>query len=259
MSEITPSAIDPIRVLIPIYWHFNTLDVHAPCEVLGNASFAFTPSGKSPFVIQIAAEDTKIATPAYEQVSTQADITFNDAQNAAEEGNIDVLIVPGAGPDGMGTPPPNATGALGNKPLLSLIAAFINGPVGRQRTLISICTGAEICGLLGAFAGRVATTHWAAIKTLEGICGKSTNVIRKRWVDGGVDAETGLHVISSGGISCGIDACLYFVGQKLGTQTAIDIAQMMDYDWKAPHLSLQPSPNIMGIGLYPTGWTTSQW
>jgi transcriptional regulator GlxA family with amidase domain len=253
MSTTTPPAINSIRVIVPIYWHFNTLDVHAPCEILGNAFFAFTPAQESPFVIQIAAEDITSAVPAYEQVSTQATITFADAQRAAEKGDVDVMVVPGAGPDGMSP-------ARDNKALAALIKAFIDGPQGRRRTLISICTGAELVGDAGGFVGRTATTHWAALSTLAQICSADdTTVVRKRWVDSGMDSKTGLQVISSGGISCGIDACLYFVGQKLGTQMAVDIAQMMDYDWKAPHLGLQPSSSLVGIGLKPTEWTTNQW
>lgn len=252
MATIDPSAT--YRVLIPIYWHFNTLDVHAPCEVLCNAFFAFTPSGTSPFVIQIAAQDISKPTPAYEQVSTQADISFDTAFKAIEADEIDVMIVPGAGPDALDP-------AKNNTALLSLIQAFLDRPATHPRTLISICTGAVLCGIVGAFAGKPATTHWAALSSLQSICGPSTTVVRKRWVNGGVDTQTGLHVISSGGISCGIDACLYFVSHKLsdGVQTAINIAQMMDYDWKAPHLGLPPGPSLMSIGLTPTGWTTEQW
>jgi transcriptional regulator GlxA family with amidase domain len=243
------------RVLIPIYHNFNTLDVHAPCEVLGNAAFAFTPSGTSPFVIQIAAEDTNKPTQAYEQVSTKADLTFAAAQEAIEADEIDILLVPGAGPDAL-------TPATENVTLLNLIKAFINRPTAHPRTLISICTGAVICGVAGAFAGKTVTTHWATLKLL-GQKAPSATVVRKRWVDGGTDSQTGMHVISSGGISCGIDACLYFVSQQLpdGTEMAINIAQMMDYDWKAPHLGLQPSPSLMtlGNGLTPMSWTTNQW
>jgi len=189
--------------------------------------------------------------PAYEQVLTQADITFDAACSAIEAGQVDILIVPGAGPDGMEP-------AKKDLALLNLIKTFVNCPSAHPRTLISICTGAELCGLAGAFRGKTATTHWAALSTLQEICGDTTTVVRKRWVDGGVDTS-GLRVISSGGISCGIDACLYLVSQKLDTQTAVNIAQMMDYDWKAPHLGLQPGPGLMNIGLTPTGWTTNQW
>lgn len=253
MSTTIAPTIAPVRVIVLVYDNFNTLDVHAPCEVLSNAFFSFTPAQKSPFAIQIAAENIEKAIPAYEQISTAASITFADAQYAVENGEVDVMVVPGAGPGAMGP-------ALANKAMRDLITAFVDDPEGRPRTLISICTGAELVGQAGAFVGRTATTHWAALQTLVQICsGGGTTVIRKRWVDSGTDAETGLQVISSGGISCGIDACLYFVGQKLGTQTAIDIAQMMDYDWKAPHLGLQPSPSLIGIGLKPTDWTTNQW
>jgi transcriptional regulator GlxA family with amidase domain len=253
MATTDPPAT--YRVLIPLYEHFNTLDVHAPCEVLGNAAFASTPSGTSPFIIQIAAEDISKPTPAYEQVSTHADLTFKAAQKAIQSDEVDILIVPGAGPNAL-------TPATKNVALLNLIRAFVSRPATHPRTLISICTGAVLCGVAGAFAGKTVTTHWATLDLLKEKAPSAT-VIRKRWVDGGTDSQTGLHVISSGGISCGIDACLYFVGQQLpdGTEMAINIAQMMDYDWKAPHLGLQPSQSIMnlGNGLTPTSWTTNQW
>lgn len=177
-------------VLIPIYQNFNTLDVHAPCEVLGNAAFSLTPSGTSPCIIQISAEDTSKPTQAYEQVSTEANLTFAAAQEAVEADAIDILLVPGAGPDAL-------TPATENVALLNLIKAFVNRPATHPRTRISICTGAVICGVAGAFAEKtVVTTHWAALETLRQKAPSAT-VVRKRWVDGGKDGQTGLHVISS--------------------------------------------------------------
>ena len=44
--------------------------------------------------------------------------------------------------------------------------------------------------------------------------------------------ESKVRVISSGGISCGLDATLYLVSQRLGKDTAVSVAEMMEYAWR---------------------------
>jgi transcriptional regulator GlxA family with amidase domain len=59
--------------------------------------------------------------------------------------------------------------------------------------------------------------------------GVPTDVIR--YVDAGTN-ENKVRVISSGGISCGLDATLYLVAQRLGKYAAVDVAAMMEYAWR---------------------------
>jgi len=92
---------------------------------------------------------------------------------------------------------------------------------------------------MGVFNGRLCTTHWlsyedlkkrvqvAAAKTGQ----KPGTVVAARFVDSGVNAE-GVHIISSGGVSCGMDASLYVIKLKFGEPAAKRVAELIDYAWR---------------------------
>jgi transcriptional regulator GlxA family with amidase domain len=92
---------------------------------------------------------------------------------------------------------------------------------------------------MGVFNDRLCTTHWlsyeelkkrvqaAAVKTGQ----KPGTVVAARFVDSGVNAE-GVHIISSGGVSCGMDASLYVIKLKCGEPAATRVAELIDYAWR---------------------------
>jgi hypothetical protein len=55
-------------------------------------------------------------------------------------------------------------------------------------------------------------------------------ILPSRFVDCGEDDR--LRVISSGGISCGIDASLHIVRLRYGEKEAFDTAMLLDYAWR---------------------------
>jgi transcriptional regulator GlxA family with amidase domain len=144
---------------------------------------------------------------------------------------------------------PHQDGAF--EELLDLVAAFAQLPPSPrldagERVIMSICTGALLLGYAGVFDGLTATTHFLALDQLRDVCAdyakrtpgaKGTKVVPNvpsdavRWVDAGLNASK-VRVISSGGISCGLDATLYLVAQRLGMGQAGDIAAMMEYAWR---------------------------
>src|SRR5439155_308446 len=57
----------------------------------------------------------------------------------------------------------------------------------------------------------------------------STNILRgARYVDNG-------HIVTSAGISAGIDASLHVVAKLLGHAVAVETAEYMEYDWNTQH------------------------
>lgn len=72
-----------------------------------------------------------------------------------------------------------------------------------------------------------ATTHRGAYGELRAI-GRNIEVVEDvKHVDTG-------KIISSGGISAGIDMALTVVGQTLSFEVAQETANYMEYDWTAP-------------------------
>ena len=103
----------------------------------------------------------------------------------------------------------------------------------------SICTGAVFLANLGIFDGRYCTTHWGIYPLLkkylqdgaEWAEGQVGTLIPTRYVDSGVN-QSGVRIISSGGISCGIDASLHVIRKRYGLDEALSTAQLLDYGWR---------------------------
>ncbi|KAH7018429.1 class I glutamine amidotransferase-like protein [Microdochium trichocladiopsis] len=213
------------KVLSIIFPGFNTLDLNGPLDV-------FTKSGTTNyFEVQIAAED---------EITTSVEglhraLVLDDMLIARASKDFDVLHIAGGGSTDVQTQAKKPSSAF-----MRLIKAFADAPPpqGGRRILLSICTAAFFPGTLGVFDGRPCTTHWAAyeglVATLDAAAtaGNATpgQVLKARFVDSGKNAE-GVQIISSGGISCGIDAALYVVKLLVGVTESVRVAQLLDYAW----------------------------
>jgi transcriptional regulator GlxA family with amidase domain len=86
---------------------------------------------------------------------------------------------------------------------------------------VSVCTGALLLGAAGFLKGKRATTHPSALQELKPFC---QTVLENRIVDEGT-------IITSGGVSAGIDAGLYVVERLAGLDARLKIAKQMDYPY----------------------------
>ncbi len=191
-------------------------------------------------IFSIAVASASDITTAFERVQVKRDISFEDALNSVSD--FDIMIVAGA-------PGEDVDAAIANSKetkMLDLISAFAlqNVDESCQKWLVSICTGAGFLATCGLFGGKTVTSHWAYLDKLRTICERysvpPTTVIRERWVNAGV-LDGGVKLVTSGGVSCGIDCTLWLVseiGGANGMDLANGVALMMDYDWKYPR------PNI---------------
>ena len=156
-------------------------------------------------------------------------------------GKYEILVVPG-GLSGTDTSPVDVQARQVDGPFMRLISAFATMErhgEKPQRILLSICTGAIFLGTLGIFNDRFCTTHWKAYKGLNTRVQKPTvkmpgspgTVLPARFVDSGVN-EWDVRIISSGGISCGLDASLHVVKIRCGETEAFSTAELLDYAWR---------------------------
>ncbi|WPC75832.1 DJ-1/PfpI family protein [Vibrio porteresiae] len=89
----------------------------------------------------------------------------------------------------------------------------------------SVCTGAFLLARAGLLTGKRVTTHWEDIPALHDTFAELTVVPNVRWVRDG-------QLVTSAGISAGIDMSLWLVSE-LGTLTlAEETAIQMDYAWE---------------------------
>jgi transcriptional regulator GlxA family with amidase domain len=79
----------------------------------------------------------------------------------------------------------------------------------------------------GLLTGKRATTHWAHCDELAAH-GDVTVLRHVRYVKDG-------NVVTSAGVSAGIDMSLWLVGQILGRETARNVQRTMEYDPAPPY------------------------
>jgi transcriptional regulator GlxA family with amidase domain len=98
---------------------------------------------------------------------------------------------------------------------------------GHERTRItpSVCTGAFLLAKAGLLNGRSATTHWEDIADLRDQFPEVCVLEHRRWVDEG-------RVVTSAGISAGIDMSLHLVERLAGRALALATARQLDVDWQ---------------------------
>jgi len=122
---------------------------------------------------------------------------------------LDILLVPGGG---------GTRAELAN----ALLIGWIRERAGYAETLTSVCTGSLLLGQAGLLDGRRATTHWLALE-----------LMRKLFP--AVIVEDKLHVVEEGnvltsaGISAGIDMALRVVARYHGADVARQTARVMEY------------------------------
>ncbi|EFL51908.1 ThiJ/PfpI domain protein [Solidesulfovibrio fructosivorans JJ]] len=120
-----------------------------------------------------------------------------------------ILLVPG----GWGVRKPLDDTAL---------LAWIRKIGAKARTVAGVCTGSMLLGKAGLLEGRRATTHWRSLDWMRASYPGVTVVDDAHVVEDG-------HVLTSAGISAGIDLGLHLVARYYGEDTARATAAHLEY------------------------------
>jgi transcriptional regulator GlxA family with amidase domain len=198
---------ETLAVAILLYDQVEELDLCGPFEtfaVAASLSVLEPATRERPaFTVFTVAERTELV-KADGGLCIQPDYSFQTAPP------VDILVVPGG----------NARPQLENVALMEWLKSVTAG----ARISASVCTGAFLLGRLGLLDGHAATTHWGAVEDLAAMFPAARVQREVRWVDEGA-------VITSAGISAGIDMSLHVVERLLGRKAAEATAHMMEYHW----------------------------
>ena len=93
--------------------------------------------------------------------------------------------------------------------------------------MTSVCTGSLVYAAAGLLQGRPATSYWDALNTLAELDPSIEVRPDDRWVDDG-------DVVSSAGVSAGIDMALHLVRRLAGVQRAREVRRGIQYDPEPP-------------------------
>jgi transcriptional regulator GlxA family with amidase domain len=199
----------PRTVGILVFDGVEVLDFCGPFEVFNIARTREAPGEEDRlFNVRIVAEERRTI-DCTGGLLVQPHLAITD-----EEAAFDILVVPG----GRGTRRERL-----NERLLDWIAA----QDARTELTTSVCTGAFLLAERGLLDGKRATTHWASVEWMTGQYPNVQMLADARVVDEG-------RIVTSAGVSAGIDMALHIVARLHGEDAAAFTARRMEYDyWNA--------------------------
>jgi putative intracellular protease/amidase len=187
-------------VAILLFEGVQIIDYTGPYEVFGHVG---TPDGPA-FRTYTVAEK---AGP----ITTAMGMSVNPRYTFANAPKPDILILPGGGV------PPH----LDNPAVM----AWVKETAKDAQVVLSVCNGAFFLAKAGLLDGLEATTFAGLIDELREAAPKARIVDDKRWVDNG-------KIITTAGLSSGIDGSLHVIEKLLGRGYAQRAALGMEYNWQ---------------------------
>jgi transcriptional regulator GlxA family with amidase domain len=187
------------RVAILVYEGVYLLDYCGPMEVfsdtwLNDSTQAFEVYTVSPDAGNVRCHTGMVFTPTY---------TFENCPQA------DILVVPGGNPNLLATD--------------KKIGPWIRAVSEKSKITMSVCTGAFILAGLGMLDGLEAATWYGAADRLQKKYPKIIVRKDKRFTDNG-------RILTTTGISAGIDGSLHVVSRLFGKDASVKTAQYMQYE-----------------------------
>ncbi|MDA1739773.1 MULTISPECIES: DJ-1/PfpI family protein [Bacillus] len=178
----------------------EVLDFAGPFEV-----FSITKvHEEKPFTVYTVSQNGEMIT-ARNGLKVQLDYSIEDLPP------VDILIIPGG------------KGARENEVKNDIIINWVRQQMKEVKLMTSVCTGALLLAKAGLLEGLKATTHWASIQTFKKDFPNVEVMENVKFVDEG-------HIITSAGISAGINMSFHIVKNLLGVEIAEETAKNMEYD-----------------------------
>jgi transcriptional regulator GlxA family with amidase domain len=204
-----PARSSPRTVAIVIYDAVEILDFAGPTQV-----FAAAGNGK----------DDQSAFKVFTVGKANAPLMSHGVLKIVPEYSFenaplpDILVLPGG----------NSDVVIQDKKAMDWIARA----TAKSEITMSVCTGAFILGKLGLLKGKTVTTWYGAVERLRKAVPDATVQDGRRFVDSG-------RIITTAGVSAGIDGALHVVARLHGRGAADDTARYLEYRWA-------PEPYLLG-------------
>jgi len=185
---------------ILIFDDVEELDAVGPWEVLAAWTQQWPEDG---WAVTVLSRDG-------EQVRGAKGLPLVPLVSAADAPPLDVLVHPG----GQGTRP-----LLKDEEHLD----WVRAQRARVPLMTSVCTGSLVYAAAGLLTGRPATTHWSALDLLAELDPSVDVRPSDRFVDDG-------DVVTSAGVSAGIDMALHLVARLAGLDRAREVQRYVQYE-----------------------------
>ena len=207
-----------MNVGIFIFDDIEVLDLGGPFEVFSVASRVkprLEPGSQKPFNVFTIGETTA-------PIRGRGRFVVTPSFSFADHPAIDLLVIPG--------------GIVSAELKKAEVIQWIAATAAKAKITASVCTGACLLAKAGLLDGKHATTHWADIDDMRSMFPNVTVEEQVRWVEQG-------NIITSAGISAGMDMALHLVSRLESETLALATAKQMDYHWsRSSHVNLNHNP-----------------
>ena len=187
------------RVAIVIHDGVQALDVAGPIDVFSEANHFVSRVDR--YATELVAA-SKVPVQASNGMTLMADTSFDDAGPG-----FDILLIAG-GP------------ALPSSPADPALVRWVRQAPQRAKTYGSICTGAFALGHAGLLNGRRVTTHWQHAREL------AEQFPHARVEPDAIHVQDG-PLVTSAGVTAGIDLALALVREHHGAEVAVQVAKRL--------------------------------
>lgn len=203
VPQTLPAAGYTKNVAIVVFNGVEILDLAAPAEIFAMAGQIAAQNGERAFhVYTVGSSKTPVASQGF--LDVVADYTVADAPRP------DLLVLPGG----------RADNAINDAALM----AWMKTAAGGAENVLTICYGSFIAGRLGLVDGQDITTWYGSVDRLGAEFPNARARAGRRFLDNG-------KLITSAGVSAGLDASMHFVAKTLGRYVADRTAEYMEYPW----------------------------
>ena len=222
----TFTAAQPAVYVCPMAWHTQEFDKPGTCPICGMDLVAKPRRLRVAVLVFDYAEDIDFTAPIEVFGTVNAEVfTVASSRNPIrtvyglhvvpdydleQAPPSDLLVVPGGG--------------VADSTKDDRVISWIRERAGSSRYVMSVCNGAFLIAKAGLLDGLTATTTAGRIDELSAASPK-TRVVRRRFVDNG-------RVITTAGLSAGIDGALHVIDRVYGRARAEESARRLEYRWE---------------------------
>ncbi|MFN5170181.1 MAG: DJ-1/PfpI family protein [Cyclobacteriaceae bacterium] len=197
------------KIAIVLFNEVEVLDFAGPFEV-----FSVTGRRKigQPVEVFTIAEHSRI--------NARNNLSITPTYNFEHHPVPDIILIPGGGGYHSDGTPFGSRREMHNP----VMVGWIKRHAEHAELVLSVCTGALILAKANLLENLEATTHFLAADALREIAPNTRVSPEKRFTDNG-------KVITSAGVSAGIDMALHVVQRLQGREVALETARYMQYDY----------------------------
>ncbi len=198
-----------ISIGIVIFDDVEELDFVGPYEVFTMINTVLEYKGEPPAV------DVKLISETGGDITGKKGMRVGAHASFDDISALDVVLVPG----GMGSR------AQMKNPVL---VDWLSGMASTCQWVTSVCTGSFILAAAGLTKGKRISTYWGAFDEFKSLGLKGELVPHVRYVRDG-------NLVTSAGVSAGIDMALWLTGEMFSPAFARSVQRGMQYDPAPPY------------------------